>query len=361
MAKIKSVFGAYADRLQVMIDNSLDKFAPTWFEKYFDFGVPQASLTFVTAIGRSRIEAAASIVDRDSGSPLRSRAALEKLSGTIPAIKEKIKMSEEDYRNFLTLQNMSVSDQVKKQQLLDYMFGDVRIVGNSALKRLDYMCLEGVSKGEITVTIDNNPDGVVAPTAIDLFMPAANKKNAAGTWETAGSATPFTDILTVVEAGDAKGIKFEKMLITRSRFLKMIKTTEVKEHMAAFLRLNVTKVMPTLNNINEFMAEQGWPQIELVEATIGIEKDGVITAVKPWKDENVAFIPAGKLGRIHNAVAIEQLKPVASVNYAQFRNALISKWSENEPFAEYTKVEMNAFPGIDAIDSIFLLSTTAAF
>jgi hypothetical protein len=256
---------------------------------------------------------------------------------------------------------MSVSDQVKKQQLLDYMFGDVRIVGNSALKRLDYMCLEGVSKGEITVTIDNNPDGVVAPTAIDLFMPAANKKNAAGTWETAGSATPFTDILTVVEAGDAKGIKFEKMLITRSRFLKMIKTTEVKEHMAAFLRLNVTKVMPTLNNINEFMAEQGWPQIELVEATIGIEKDGVITAVKPWKDENVAFIPAGKLGRIHNAVAIEQLKPVASVNYAQFRNALISKWSENEPFAEYTKVEMNAFPGIDAIDSIFLLSTTAAF
>jgi hypothetical protein len=32
MAKINSVFGAYADKLQVVVDKALDKFAPTWFE-----------------------------------------------------------------------------------------------------------------------------------------------------------------------------------------------------------------------------------------------------------------------------------------------------------------------------------------
>lgn len=114
MSKIKSIFGTYADSLQVMIDNSLGQFAPTWYPKYFGWGTPQSSLTFVSAIGRSRIEAAASIVARDSSTPQRSRAALEKLTGEIPAIKEMFKMTESDYRDFMTLQALNVDDATRK-------------------------------------------------------------------------------------------------------------------------------------------------------------------------------------------------------------------------------------------------------
>ena len=51
-------------------------------------------------------------------------------------------MSDKDYRDFLTLQQMSVSDEVKKRQLLDLMFNDTKKVGESAMKRLDIMCLK---------------------------------------------------------------------------------------------------------------------------------------------------------------------------------------------------------------------------
>src|SRR5687767_10984401 len=145
MASIKSIFGAYADKLQLMVDKRLDAFAPTWFGQYFDWGVPQTTLTYVSAIGRSRIEAASSVVARGSRSPLRSRAALEKLQGEVPAIQVKMQMLEGQMRDYMSLQAMAVSEETKKKATLDLLFDDVKKVGDAAMKRIDAMVLEGIS------------------------------------------------------------------------------------------------------------------------------------------------------------------------------------------------------------------------
>lgn len=358
MSKIKSIYGAYAESLQVMIDKSLDKFAPTWYPKYFGWATPQTQLTFVSAIGRSRIEAAASIVSRDSRTPQRSRAALEKLTGEIPAIKEMFKMTESDYRDFMTLQALNVDDATKKRQLLDFMFNDVKVVGDSAMKRLDIMVLEGISTGKVSLTVNNNPDGLVLADPVDLLMPADNKKTASVNWATAASAKPITDIEAVVEAASARGRSFAKMLMSRSLWLKFKKTQEVIDSLSAFYRISKGTVTATLDSVNEYLAASGFPVIELVDENVGIEKDGVISVLKPFDQNNVSFVPAGQIGSIKNAIAIEAMRPVDSVSYATFNRALISKWSENEPFGEWTKVELNAFPAFDAIDGIFLLDTT---
>jgi hypothetical protein len=359
MATIKSIFGAYADNLQLIIDSALEKFAPTSFQAYMTWGTPSPVLTFESAIGRSRIEAAASVVNRDSPAPLRSRAGLETLRGEVPAIKEKFKLTETDYRNFLILQNMNVADGTKKQQLLDLLFNDVRKVGDAAMKRLDYMFLEGLSTGKITVTTTNNPDGVVATTDIDLLLSASNKKSSTVTWN-AGDATtpkPITDIGTVVEDASNRGISFAKILMTRATWLNFINTKQVVDSLTGYYRLAKGTITPTLDQVNQFLTSNLYPTIEIVQNNkIGIEKDGVITAQQPFSDNSAVFVPAGTLGTIQNAIAIEELQPVKQLTYAKFNNALISKWQENEPFAEFTKVELNAFPSFDAIDQIYILT-----
>lgn len=363
MSKIKSIFGAYADQMQIMIDKSLDRFAPTWYQRYFGWAPPQTSLTFVSAIGRSRIEAAASVVNRDSRTPQRSRAGLEKLTGEIPAIKEMFKMSESDYRDFMTLQQMSVvDDQTKKRQLLDFMFNDVKLVGDSAMKRLDIMVLEGVSKGEISLSINNNPDGLVLSDAVDLLMHSSQKRNATINWATSASAKPLEDIDAVIEAAAAKGRTFEKMLMSRSLWLKFKACTSVINALSGFYNIakSSATVSATLDKVNEYLTANQMPVIELVDENIGIEKDGVISVIKPFDQDNVSFIPSGNLGVIKNAIAIESMRPVESVSYATFNRALISKWSENEPFGEWTKVELNAFPAFDAIDGIYILDSVPA-
>lgn len=362
MSKVKSVFGSYADRLQVMIDSSLDKFAPTWFQKYFGWGTPQTTLNYVSVIGKSRIEAAASVVDRDSPAPLRSRAALDKLTGEIPAISEKFKMTENDYYDFLTLQSLqAVDDATKRTQLLDLMFGDVRKAGAAPLKRIDIMCLQAVSTGKIVISTTTNPDGL-AMDDIDLLMPSGNKVNAGTAWSNV-AANPLTvDIPGIITAATARGIRFTKMLMSRTKWYEFIKITEVKNYVSNFLGFKQAgTVLVTLENVNKIMEANMWPVIEIVDEAIGVESDGAISTIRPFADANVAFIPDGQLGTIKNTIAIEQIRPVEKVDYATYQRVLVSKWSETDPFGEWTKGYLNAFPALEAIDSIYLLSTTAAF
>jgi len=355
MAKIKSIFAPYSDRLQVMVDASQDKFAPVWWKNYFDWGIPRISLTYETVIGRSRIEAAASVVAHQSSAPLRSRDKLSKLSGEVAAIKEKFQLTEADYRDYLTLQNLSVDDQTKKQALLNLMFSDMKRVGDAAMKRIDMMVLQAVSTGKISMTATNNPDGIVTGD-IDLLMPVDNFKKVVEKWSVPETATPITDIKTQVEAGEDAGRSFAKMLMTRSTFWKLQKCNETMSMMAGYFRMNTNqKRVGTLDEINEMLTSNGFPTIELVNEAIGVESDGKISVQRPFKDTSVVFIPAGKLGLINCAIPIEQMKPVAGISYATYENGLISKWQENDPFAEWTAIELKAFPGLEAIDRMYIM------
>lgn len=353
--KIQSIFGAYAQNMQVVIDTKKDQFAPTFYQKYFDFAPSQVGLTYTSVIGASRIEAAASVVERSSSSPLRSRDQLQKYQGEIPAIKEKFSMREQDYRDFLTLQSLNVSDQAKKTQLLDMLFNDVKKAGNSAHKRLDIMVLEALSTGKISLNINNNPDGLVLTEPLDLLMPSGNKHTTQIKWNEHETATPIKDIEAVVQDAHDKGFSFEKILMSRNVWQHFRKCKELINSLVSFRILQKGAGVATLENVNAFLTEERLPIIEIVDEVVGIEKDGKVSPVRPFNQKNVSFIPFGKLGVIKNALAMEQMQPVKHIDYAVYNKALISKWQENDPWAEFTQVELNAFPSFDAIDNTFIL------
>lgn len=357
--RIQSIFGDYAQRLQLIIDKKLDKFAPTWFQKYFTFGTPQLELTYMTAVGRTRVEAAASVVDREADAPLRGRPNLEKYSGEVAAIKQAFKLKESDVRTWLALQNMPVVGNSQKAQVLDLIWGDVQKCGNAAMKKIDYMCLEAVSTGKITINASNNPDGTVYDD-IDLLVPSTHKDTVSVLWSEKATATPLDNIRSVVQSMDAEGISYEKILISPNILWALQKCDEVVSYIFGItLTTETRRILPTFENINEFMVANRLPYFELVDETVGIEKNGIITSVKPFAQNVCVFIPAGGLGVIHNAYSIEQLRPVNGISYGTYNHALISKWSQARPFSEYTQVELNAFPGLEVADQLYLLTVLA--
>lgn len=365
MSKLKSIFGAYADNMQLVIDSRNDRFAPLWFPKYFSFGTPQVSLTYSEVIGASRLEAAASVVDRDAETPLRSRPDLSKMSGSIPAIREMFALKESDMREYEVMKAMPVSDATKRDQILNLIFDDVKKAGNSVFKRIDIMSLEAVSKGYISLTTTNNPDGIVSGN-VDLLMPSENKKQSAVSWATSATATPLTDFETVISAGKAKGVSFVKVLISPTVWSYFRKAKEVIDTLTAFYYaakpgggFNPVAIS-TVDRVNEYLTANRMPIIEIVDESIGIEKDGKINAITPFSDVNAVFIPSGNLGVIKHAIAMEEINKVENVAYAKFAQALISKWKQNEPLREWTKAELNAFPTLGMIDSIFHLEAVHA-
>lgn len=358
--RIASIFGTYAENLQTLVDKRLDKFKKPFYPGYFDFGIPQVTLTYATAIGRARIEAAASVVAHGSAAPLRSRATLEKLNGEVAAIKVKRQMLEKDYREYLAVQAMKVADDVKKMQILKLIWNDVEYVANAVQDRIDIMVCQALSTGKIKLDGTTNPDGLIV-SDIDLLMPSGNLKTVGVIWTTTATATPLKNLRDAVEDAATKGIAFGKILMPKALFYTFSQCVEVQNALKGFYRIEKGSVSdPTLTQINGYLTAQMLPVIEIVDVVKSIEKDGQITAYRPWSANNVALVPDGKLGIIHNALAIEQISPVSGTTYATANNVLVSKWAQNEPFAEWTKGELNAFPGVEAIDSIYILQTDQA-
>ena len=149
-----SVFGQQVNALQILIDTRLEKFNKPWHVDYFDWDTPQIGLDYSSVLGSAVITAAASGVDRNAETPLRSREALAKITGEIPAIKEMLPMNENHYRHYIALANMpNVKDEQKKQQALKLIWDDVKKVTEAVHNRLDMLVLQAISTGTIDINI----------------------------------------------------------------------------------------------------------------------------------------------------------------------------------------------------------------
>jgi hypothetical protein len=366
--RVKSIFGAYAEQLQVLVNTNLDAFKQPLWSKYFSLGLPQMGLTYATAIGTSRIEAAASVVAHGSEAPLRSRAGLEKLSGEIASIKVKRKMDEQEYRNYLTMQAINTNDDAKKKQIIKLIWEDVKYVVDSVNSRIDYMVGQALSTGKISLNTTTNPDGII-PGDIDLlvsykyqFEEAFGTSTANRVWtdDNKANATPLTDIQYITrEFYKNYGIVFEKILMSPEKLWILLNNTQVQNHLKGTARIVTGQdALFSLSNLNGYLEAKRLPIIELVDARVAVEKSGVLTTVDPWNDKKyVAFVPGGQLGVLHNSVAIEQISPVSGVDYASNNNILVSKWSQTEPFGEFTRGEIAAFPGLEASSQMCIVNT----
>lgn len=358
---VPSLFGNLASRqnMQAVIDGSVNElYTQSDWRQYLDWGIPQVQLTFEAAIGRTRLQAAASIVDPDAPAPLRSRGKLELLTGKIPAMKEKFYLNQTDYRALKQLESLPISDGERKAQLIKVLRNDLTAAVTSTDKRLDFMFWQAVSTFSIDVSTINNPDGV-AYGVVDLLASAYQTRFASTVW-TDAAADPFKDIQNVVAFAATRGRSFSEILIDQTLWLSIKNLNAVKSAISGYQNPGSNKnFVVTDAIINEFLVANKMPPIRTINKRINIEKDGQEQLLNPFKAENIAFMPTGKIGTVQNALAMEDMEPVEGINYAKYDKTLLSKWRDNDPWREYTQVELNAFPTLDGIEGIYLMKTDA--
>jgi hypothetical protein len=343
--------------LQYMIDRTQDRWRPILWPNFFAWE-NTVSITYETIIGDSGNAAAASVVSYDSAAPLRTRKALRKLTGEIPSIRQKFRMTEKDLQEYYQLRN---GINANANAVLDQVYKDVQSCIDAPHKRLDILALEALSTGEVVLNATTNPDGMVTEEAVDFGMPTANKKFATATWSTGGTtAKPITDIMAVVEAAQGNGHQLDVMYMRRSVFNYMRLCDEVADYVTGWrIGANQNTVNLSVSLINQFLQAEGLPRIVLIEAMIDVEKDGATSAYNPWDADNILFAPLGSMGAMKNAPIMERAFPAKHVNYAEANRVLIKKWSETDPLHEYTACELNAFPSWGNVDKCYLMDSEA--
>lgn len=358
---IPSFFGEYATEpaIQTLIDDSLDVLqAKSLWRDFLDEDMPQWSLSFETIIGRSRIEAAASIVDIDAPAPLRANNKLEKYYGAIPSIKEKFVMSQSELRELRAItESALLSGNANVQGLIRKLYDHTSMAATAGDKRVDILLMQAISTLQLDVSVTNNPDGAAVGT-IDLLPKSYQKQGVPVTWDNTNSK-PIDDIENFVEfITTTFGRGFGRILMSQTKWLKFKRNPQVVDYLKSFFNIGKTNgtYAPTLNNVNEMFTENGWPTLQVLNVVSGIEKDGATEAYRFFDENNLSFMPAGKIGTLKNAIPMERTDKVAGKVYADFGPTLVMKWADDDPYREFTAMEMNACPAIDT-DSIFLLQT----
>ncbi|TDQ12167.1 major capsid protein [Pedobacter metabolipauper] len=358
--QLKSIFGNYTENMSVVAVALEKAKVQPLYTRFLDWATPTVGLDFSTVIGKERLASMASVVDIDANHPLRSRSAAYKVEGEVPSIKVKRGLTQKQYRNYKMLQSIkTMSDAEKAKAITKYILDDMKYVSDAVKFRINYMFLQMLSTGGLEITADNNPDGIVTGLVPVGFL-ADNIITSALPLSDVNSKI-ITYIKEVVELAKANGDEISSIMVSRVLWNRIKVNKEFLDEMKGYFNPGSNaRAVFTMANMNMYMVDNDLPPFEIVDAISRTEEDGKQKLLKPFSDTTLVFIPAGKLGIIHNAFAIEEMEPNDNVEYTTVERILIAKWHERSPWGEFTSGEVIALPGLEAVESIYHLRVGAA-
>lgn len=316
-------------------------------------------LTWESLSGSGGNPVMADVVEYNSSAPLKTRRTVSKQTGDIPKIAIKRQMDEKDYNEYNSLVALSKGDS-NKTAILDLVFDDINFVYTGVMARTEYLAMQALSTGALVLDKNNN-NGIITETNVDFGIPTGNKTAVTTTWATAATATPIADIQKKVDDAEDAGYTIPYIVMDKSTLRLMLATTEVKDKFAVFQRVSTNrKTEPTLAELNSMLEAYMLPQIIVVNSKVKFEsKAHAHTTIQTWKTGYVTFIPDLAIGNLmHGPIAEETNEGVKKIAIMTKKDhVLISKWSELEPFGEYTKGQANAFPRFNDVNGIFILKT----
>lgn len=361
---LSSLFGELTRSVQARIDaaSELNKrlFDQVIYRTYLDWDTPTIGLDFEEIIGKYNITIAAATIGEKAKEPVIGSYGLETVKERVLNHALTLPMSMQDYRKILQLQDSkSLSDETKKKQLIDLMWGGVQRVVNGIEARLDIIFLTALSNcGVFTFDENNNPEGGVRGS-INFNQPKGNIAKAKTKWveDNIKSVDCMEDIQAILDAAEDKTV-LGKILCAPALVSFMCRSSKMKQMIWG---TDKSSRLVQLSDINAYLESNGYPQIEKIRRQVRIQNGGVLTPLSPWNGANMVFIPAGKLGVVKNAFSDNELNPESDVAYSNYGRIRVSQWHVGETKGsekgEFTKAESLSLPVITEMESIYTLKT----
>lgn len=361
---LSSLFGELTKNVQARIDaaSELNKriFDNVIYRKYLDWDTPTIGLDFEEIIGKYNLTVAAATIGENSKEPILGSYGLETVKERVLNHALTLPMSVQDYRKILQLlDSKSISDEQKKKQLIDLMWGGVTRVVNGVEAKLDIIFLGALSNcGVFTFDQTNNPEGGVRGE-INYNQPAENIASSTTKWTDDNLETVdcMEDIQAILDLAEDKTV-LGKILCAPSRISYMCRSKKMKQMIWG---TDKSSKIVQLKDINDYMESNGYPLFEKIKRQCKVQNGATLTPITPWNANNIVFVPDGKLGTVKNAFANNELKPESDVAYSNYGRIRVSQWHVGETKGanqgEFTKAESLALPVITEMEGIYTLKT----
>jgi hypothetical protein len=307
------------------------------------------------SITQANSQIMAHVVAMNSDLPLAKRDALSVASGKIPKMGLQYALDEQQ----LTDIDYMITTGVVGARISAILLSDPAKLIKSVPERNEEIFLKGLSTGFAIVNDDENTGTGIR---LDYGYQSANKFGVATLWSST-SAKPFDDIQRVLDKAALDGNTITKVMLDRTAFNNMAKTTQSKElfaFSAGFVGSNIPT--PSLTQLNGFTSDRYGFSFEIVNKSFRYEKNGVQTAVNPWATGAVVFLTQEEVGTLTYAPLAESnpAHQVAGVSYKLVEDyMLLSQWGQNKPYlAQFSSIQARVAPVINNGNQIYLIDST---
>lgn len=307
---------------------------------------------------------AADIVALDSPLPVKSRPSMGTSSGKLPKIGMKRGLRESEINTIdqmkatlLLLESASEPNtaNIARQRtlIINKVTDDATFCAVGIDEKLEAAFLEGLSDG-VTLVEDENNTGTGIRANFGYFDSHRFGLNAVG-------EITEDDIDKVLAKADEDGNTIQYIALALSKYNEMRRSTFGRVLAANYQNIIFTDEkqlqVPSAKLFDEaFVDNFGGIQFIKINRTIIYEKNGKKKSVKPWNADHLIFLTTNVVGSLVYSTPAENNHRVKNVEYSIVDGfKLISKFSVNEPLAEWTTGQALALPVIEDVDQIYML------
>lgn len=323
------------------------------WKRYLDFEETKARL-FKTYIGTVTGVVMGSVIDKNSGKPIRERRTLGSGTGEVADLGNSFQLDNERLsiiKQLTDKYNQAGAGQAAvMNEIINFLADDIRQCTLAPHKRMDYLVGQLISTGKGEVKLDDNKEGV---SLIDMELPVMKFD------PTSAEKTKFISYLQkVVNETRTKVGVFAAMEMTRTTFNKrVIASNEFKDTYKMVLgsaQIGVSGGIITEAMANQLLTGIGLPPIRIVEDYV-VKEDGTTTNI--FADERIALLPTAKLGKMmwHEPYELTDRVPNKTYTVLEGGHYITTQRTEEGRFIEYGCEWM---PSFTAPQSMVVINTS---
>lgn len=308
---------------------------------------PVDDLQYRFTRGGQGLAEAATFRSYDAESSIASRPGATRVTGELPPVSRKIKLSEYD-----RLRQRGLDASIR-----DSIFNDTDRMVQAVAARIELARGSALSAGKVTL----NEDGVIGE--VDFGRRSAHTNVAPGTlWSVSASATPIADLIAWRRTYRANngGTNPGAILTSETVLAHILRAAEVR-NLVSVGATAPSIVSPTA--LNTLLAAYNLPPIVVNDAQINVRNTSTdaVTATRVIPESNVILLPAAgvsQLGGTFWGTTAESLEPEYELS-GQEPGIVAGSYSTKDPVAVWTKAAGIALPVLANPDLTFQAVVTA--
>ena len=291
----------------------------------------------------------ADVVALDSELPVKSRDTIEVVSGDIPKIGMKMYLTEKQMKDIQSL----IATSRPTAQIVDKIFTDLPRVIEGV-----YETIEGIFLSELSTGVGIAPRSNGTGVRVDMKFLDANKFGVKALWSDT-KANALDDLQKIFDkAMDDENVITD--MYADDEFLKAFYSNEQVRQQYAFNQGFVGDKIPVLDleKAQEVVRRKWGVELHRVARKIRTELNGERKNSDAWAKGTAAFTCDERLGSLVWTDLVESTKPVPNVTYETADDfILVSKYSQTDPWREFTASQAMVVPVLNNVDRIYLLDS----